>query len=208
MSDKPLGDPLAGPSYKGFAATPERPRAPGARPRRRRAWLAGAGLAAAALAAAAGLTLHHPGAPPEPAPPRPPPEIASAPAPASDAVLKPPATTKVLDITPPPPAVAPPPAAPRTSAKIRPVKDRCGPKAPSIARILCEDPQVASLDREVNAAFAAAMRDSTAPGALADDQEGWILRRDRTAREDPDAVADLYRERIAVLRGRTGQSLP
>ena len=119
--------------------------------------------------------------------------------------VRPPARTKVLDI-----ASAPPPVAelPRPRAREPQRRDSCGPKDSSIARILCEDPQIASLDREVNAAFAAAMRESATPGQLAIDQESWILRRDRTAREDPEAIGDLYRERIAVLQDRTGETAP
>jgi hypothetical protein len=270
MSDKPPGDPLAGPTYRGFAtrgvapgSTPEERAAqppPRPRPRRapRRTRLGFAGLLMAAAAATGALAamlwpenLLSPASPPwlkdaAPAPasaPRPaspapapaavqsaaaipagaaaapaaavPSEAAAVPAIAAAASPAPAAVPRAEVVLPARPTTeisapvrrlaAPLSPPPRREARGRPTDRACEGREAGMAQLLCRDPQLASLDRQVNAAFAAAMRGSAAPGELADDQESWILRRDRAARETPDVVPDLYRERIAVLQARAGE---
>lgn len=64
----------------------------------------------------------------------------------------------------------------------------------------CPDVAFAALDKQVNAAFAAAMRSSATPGPLGRDQQDWIIRVDRIRREDPASAQDLYRARVTELR--------
>jgi uncharacterized protein YecT (DUF1311 family) len=220
MPDKLPGDPLAGPTYKGFAATPLRkpPEQRRSRQFRPSRGVAAAGLAGLALIISL-IAVQPPSAsrkasaekPPAawatpPAPPPPSPGLAAAPAP-----LQAEAALAAPEPPPPPPApsrrraiAAPPPAVKPLAAAVP--ADRCSRRDQGIAQLACRNPQIASLEREVNAAFAAAMRDSDAPGDLARDQESWILRRDRTAREAPDTIADLYRERIATLQSHASSS--
>jgi uncharacterized protein YecT (DUF1311 family) len=228
MPDKLPGDPLAGPTYKGFAATPLRKPPEPRRSRRFRPsrMVAVAGVAGLALIISL-IALQPPSAmrtasaekppgagrwpaTPAPAPPSPPsPFLATAPAPAA-APLQAEAALAAPEPPPPPPEparrhapAAPPPAAKPVVAAL--AADKCS-RRDGIAQLACRDPQIASLEREVNAAFAAAMRETDAPGDLARDQESWIVRRDRTAREAPDTVADLYRERIATLQSHAASS--
>jgi uncharacterized protein YecT (DUF1311 family) len=65
-------------------------------------------------------------------------------------------------------------------------------------RMICADPDLAALDRRLNAAF----EDAIAAGAnrreLRAEQDKWLSRREAAA-PDPDAVADVYRRRIGEL---------
>lgn len=105
----------------------------------------------------------------------------------------------------PPAAEAAPPIASRRPAQAEaqiktPTKAQsgCG-SATAGGRSACPDAAFAALDKQLNAAFAAAMRSSGAPGPLGRDQQDWIIRIDGVRRTDPGAAEDLYRARIAEL---------
>jgi hypothetical protein len=88
----------------------------------------------------------------------------------------------------------PAPPVARRAAETKAAASRCGRDG------ACPDKRFAALDRQVNAAFAAAMRSSAEPGPLGQDQQNWIIRLDRVRRKDPGAAEDLYRARVAELR--------
>lgn len=206
MPGKPLADPLPATTYAGFAASaPGRlsvdPRAPHGIVRTyarselqldspdpgRSPLVAGAALATTfALGAVLGFVLVHR---PEPVSPRPEPAPAALvtgterplpPAPLAMAVTEPAATT--------------PPAPPRPT-----------PPRPPKARPASRDPQFAALDEQLNKAYADAIRAGAAAGPLSEQQESWIIRRDRIRHQDPEMAADLYRSRIAELQALATQ---
>ncbi|HKR87354.1 MAG TPA: hypothetical protein VJS38_04205, partial [Phenylobacterium sp.] len=92
-----------------------------------------------------------------------------------------------------PPKAAP---APRTLAKGRSSAQAAADRA-ATDRVSA----LASLDQEVNKAYAEALNAGAPVGPLSVAQESWIIRRDRVRREDPDMAEDLARARIAELRG-------
>ena len=67
-------------------------------------------------------------------------------------------------------------------------------------------PRFAALDEELNKAYAEAIRSGAAAGPLSEQQESWIIRRDRVRRDDPDLAEDLYRARIAELQALSAQN--
>jgi hypothetical protein len=143
---------------------------------------------------------------------------ASAPGAAAPPPPPPPETAETVAGTPTParairvkvPRAPPPLRALRTIAKLppsgavtqaRPTSCAASPAAPG-----CQPPKIAALDREMNAALAAAIRAGAPGGPLGAAQESWILRRDRAARASRELEADLYVARIAELRSMAGES--
>jgi hypothetical protein len=66
-------------------------------------------------------------------------------------------------------------------------------------QMVCADPELAGLDRQLNHAFTLAVRSGVSRAALREQQDDWELARERAARRSPGAVAELYRERIDDL---------
>lgn len=135
------------------------------------------------------------------------------PAPAPVAGLK---TAPAAEALPASPPVSAPAVKVASSTSIaRPAKSGpsagCKAEAGGAGRAVCPDIAFAALDRQVNAAFAAAMRSGAPAGALGQQQQDWIIRRDRVRREDPNAAKDLYLARIAelhALASRGGEPAP
>jgi hypothetical protein len=127
-----------------------------------------------------------------------------------------------------PPAASPPPSpdltaevgqAPQTSASAAapaprlavagPPPQVVGPRPPSgmscVARsraeaLVCADPQLAAYDRELNSAFRRALRSgAVSPEDLRADQRDWLDDRERAARRSPEALGNLYQDRIDEL---------
>jgi uncharacterized protein YecT (DUF1311 family) len=65
-------------------------------------------------------------------------------------------------------------------------------------RLVCADPDLARLDRRLNAAYEDAIAAGADRRALRREQDQWLAVRERAA-PDPDAVADTYRRRIEEL---------
>jgi hypothetical protein len=75
----------------------------------------------------------------------------------------------------------------------------------------CRRLGASALDAQVNEAFAAAMRSGSPAGPLGQDQQDWIIRRDRLRTRDPGLAEDLDRARIAELQdmaSRVGDHAP
>lgn len=108
----------------------------------------------------------------------------------------------------PRPAPAPRPAPPQAAAAELTAPPPSQPQGPSYdcrhagtaaERMICESPELASLDRKLAAELDAAVAAGHSRQELARDQEHWRRRRE-TASPDPRAVADVYRRRIGQLR--------
>ena len=96
-----------------------------------------------------------------------------------------------LMVVPAQPAYAPPPAAAR---------DPCAAARSRAEAIACADPEIAGYDRELNRAYRRAMRSgAVAPGDLRADQRDWLSDRETAARRSPQALAELYQDRIDEL---------
>jgi hypothetical protein len=68
-------------------------------------------------------------------------------------------------------------------------------------RMICGDAQLASLDRQMSRAYRRAL-DAGVPRRILDRQQAvWMSARERAARDGPEAVADVYGQRIAELEG-------
>lgn len=65
-------------------------------------------------------------------------------------------------------------------------------------RLVCAEPELARLDRRLNAAFEDAIAAGADRRSLRSEQDQWLGVRERAA-PDPDAVADAYRRRIEEL---------
>jgi hypothetical protein len=121
---------------------------------------------------------------------------------ATTAVVVPPPT-----LEPEPPALRPAPAAPpgpRTAAQAPPKAD-AGPSFPCKGQLrpseqmVCDDRGLSELDRQVDRAFAAAVRRGYPWAQLRADQDEWAYRREAAAQHSRAAVESYYRERIAHL---------
>lgn len=160
---------------------------------------------------------------PQPAPSRPP----SASPPVQATPSRPaPAPVRRADVAPAPPRAAAPPAPARrpgevdreayvaaripeagpTAAEVAAARPRAG-RGPSFncryarstsERIVCGDPEIAALDRRLNAAFEDAIASGVDRRTLRREQDRWLGEREAAA-PDPDAVADVYRRRIDEL---------
>lgn len=213
-----------GETYGGFAVDPPRDAADGAegqdgdartylnseyrrRPRRRRGLsptVAG-GAAACVVAVGAALGVAWSGA-------RQPSQFAPEPV-AADlraAVLRPAPVARIdapepVAVLPPDPVAA---AAPVADVAPRPAPKRLVPTAKGAGCGADCQARIAALDREVNQAFADAMRSGVDPGPLGAAQQDWIIRRDRVRRTDPALAEDLYRARIVELQAMGGEAEP
>jgi uncharacterized protein YecT (DUF1311 family) len=91
-----------------------------------------------------------------------------------------------------------PSAAPRPKTQAA-ARTRCAARRDASARLLCGDPDLAALDEELNARYAEAVRSGVPAGPLSDEEQAWVIRRDRLARDAPEELQGLYRDRIAQL---------
>jgi len=66
-------------------------------------------------------------------------------------------------------------------------------------RMICEDPALARLDRELNHSYGMAIRAGVSRPLLRQTQDRWVMRRESEARS-PRELAQYYRRRIAELR--------
>ncbi|WP_133254990.1 lysozyme inhibitor LprI family protein [Phenylobacterium hankyongense] len=97
---------------------------------------------------------------------------------------------------------APKPAGPgRVAARAGSVKPafHCDWALRPSERMVCNDAQLAQYDRQLNRAFTQAVRSGVPRAQLRAAQDRWVLRREQAARRSREAVADLYRRRIAEL---------
>jgi uncharacterized protein len=69
-----------------------------------------------------------------------------------------------------------------------------------VARMLCENPDLAAADRRLQRLYRRALEDSYDPDEVRDRQSVWLAARDAAARDGPDAVAEVYESRIEELR--------
>lgn len=103
-------------------------------------------------------------------------------------------------ITPPDPAAAPIPSAslPATLPSLGPAFPCTGQLRPS-ERMVCDDAVLSDLDRQLNAAFARAVRAGAPRAALRAEQDQWVFRREAVARRSHAALVSYYQTRIAEL---------
>jgi len=223
-----IGDPLPGPTYKGFPEGPgAEPDPPPARPslRRRRpmALMLGGIAGALTLGLLFGLWAR-----PEliGSKPTPPVEQASAgqipltvsPPAASDPIPRAPGRLETL---PPdmaaaartqalPQGVAPgPDAAPAASvapeAAQAPPKERfptsfdCATARPGAEEMVCGDAALAAADRAMGQAYRRAMRSGADPDDLRQEQRDWVAIREDAALRSREALAQVYDQRILEL---------
>lgn len=99
----------------------------------------------------------------------------------------------------PEPAVA---AEPLTQPKpsVRPAFD-CRLARSTADRLVCVDPRLAAADRRMERAYQQALDAGVPEGVLRRQQEEWLDARDQAARDGPEALADIYGQRIAELQG-------
>lgn len=77
----------------------------------------------------------------------------------------------------------------------------CGGAASRAERMVCADAELARLDRRLNGAFNEAVAAGVPRRSLRLDQDDWLQAREDAARQaGPEAVASVYRQRIAELR--------
>lgn len=75
----------------------------------------------------------------------------------------------------------------------------CGAARTASERLVCRDPQLARMDRDLNRAFEDAVASGVPRRALRREQDSWLEVRESAA-DDPEAVADVYALRIRELR--------
>ena len=68
-------------------------------------------------------------------------------------------------------------------------------------RLVCVDPRLAAADRRMAQAYQHALDVGVPEEVLRRQQEAWLDARDQAAREGPEALADIYGQRIAELQG-------
>jgi len=77
---------------------------------------------------------------------------------------------------------------------------RCAGARSRAEALVCADPELGSYDRDLNRAFRRAMRSgAVSPDDLRADQRDWLDDRERAARRSPEAMAELYQQRIDEL---------
>ena len=75
----------------------------------------------------------------------------------------------------------------------------CGAGASRAAQMVCEDPDLAAADRELNQAYRRALRSGAPVGQLREEQRDWLAIREDAARHSPRALANVYEQRIDDL---------
>jgi len=66
-------------------------------------------------------------------------------------------------------------------------------------QMVCSDPDLAAVDREMSRAYRRALRAGISPDALRADQRDWLGVREEAARHSRRALAQVYRQRIDEL---------
>lgn len=122
------------------------------------------------------------------------PQIAPEPRPAP--VIETPAP-EPREISPAPPRVAEAPPAAQPSFSCRYASTRS-------ERMICEDPELARLDRRLDSAFQRAVASGVPYRELRAEQDDWLAIREDAARRSPEAVESIYRQRIAELEDLAG----
>lgn len=115
-----------------------------------------------------------------------------------------PAGLKAPRVTVPAPAaepipikdVEPTPARPRTRG---PSFD-CADTASASEELVCNDAGLAAQDRRLAASFRRALESGVPPWRLRRQQQRWLDAREDAARNSPEAVSDLYDQRIGELQ--------
>lgn len=122
-----------------------------------------------------------------------------------------PQNVRVAGPAPPVPVVRAPvpvPGAAREPAFAERSESRIGPTRPSFdcdyarsrsEQLVCSDSQLAQADRRLNRAYNRAIRAGVPPRELRAEQDDWLAIREDAARRSPDAVADVYEQRIREL---------
>lgn len=125
------------------------------------------------------------------------------------------ASTGKLEVLPPDMIAAAPKAPPRAPARplvapdplprLAEVEDRpapgfeCRDARTRAEAMVCEDPALAAADRRMNEAFRRAAQSGTPYDELRGEQDDWLSIRERAARRSPEAVAQIYAQRIDEL---------
>ena len=223
MTTDPIGQPWGGGTYHGFSQAPAEEAEPAPRAWRvPRTATIGAGVAAAvALGLALGfLSKPHLAQPTTPTPmravtpsaggtlpvevnaPAPPPPVRSA----GKLEVLPPDLARsaprplVAPMAPPAPAIVD--AQPRYDApapQLAAGDPACAGARSRAAQMVCNDPDLADADRELNRAYRRALRAGAYPDQLRADQRDWLAIREDAARHSPRAVASVYEQRIDEL---------
>jgi len=92
--------------------------------------------------------------------------------------------------------VAPPPT---LEQQAEPPASRCARAGSLGAQVVCEDPALTRADRRMTEAYRRALRAGAPAADLREEQEDWLAIREDAARHSPDAVANIYRQRIDEL---------
>lgn len=102
---------------------------------------------------------------------------------------------------PPPPIEVTPPdwgPPPRMAERPRPSFD-CRYARSRAEEMVCSDPELAAVDREMARAFRRAAESGVPYGDLRGEQDDWLSIREAAARRSPQAVASIYHQRIDEL---------
>jgi uncharacterized protein YecT (DUF1311 family) len=75
----------------------------------------------------------------------------------------------------------------------------CEAAASRAAQMVCEDPDLAAADRELNQAYRRALRSGAPVDQLREEQRDWLAIREDAARHSPRALANVYEQRIDDL---------
>lgn len=75
----------------------------------------------------------------------------------------------------------------------------CGTTASRAAQMVCDDPDLAAADRELNQAYRRALRSGAPVDQLRAEQRDWLAIREDAARHSPRALASVYEQRIDDL---------
>lgn len=77
----------------------------------------------------------------------------------------------------------------------------CGAAQSRAERIICSDERLAAADRRMDRLYLQALDAGVPQRILRRQQRAFLAARDDAARDGPDAIADVYSERIAELEG-------
>jgi uncharacterized protein YecT (DUF1311 family) len=86
-------------------------------------------------------------------------------------------------------------------------RDDCRYARTRAERLICRDPELATLDRNLARAYDRALDSGVSRRMLRRDQRDWLADREQAARRSGDAVYDVYVERIGELENLTDPSL-
>jgi uncharacterized protein YecT (DUF1311 family) len=103
-----------------------------------------------------------------------------------------------------PPTVNPPPAVVAEEPSVSP-SFNCRRARTAAEQMVCGDDRLARLDQRLDQAFRQAVASGTPYRELRDEQDDWLQIREDAARRSPEAVASVYRQRIAELRDMSGE---